>query len=79
MFNKKLLATAIAGSSAVLGQIPAFAENESSMVLEEVVVTATRRAESAQDVPIPVTAISGDRLERSFAQDARDLNGIAPN
>src|SRR5690606_39767031 len=48
-------------------------------VLEEVVVTATRRTESLQDVPISVTAIAGENLQSTYPQDARDLNGIAPN
>ena len=78
-FTKSLLATAIAGSSTLMSAGASFAEESSAKVLEEIVVTATRRAESSQDVPVPVTAIAGDRLERSFAQDARDLNGIAPN
>ncbi|MEQ8914794.1 MAG: TonB-dependent receptor, partial [Pseudomonadales bacterium] len=58
----------------------AFAQPERAAgVLEEVVVTATRRTASLQDVPISVTAISGDRLQSNYPQDARDLNGIAPN
>jgi iron complex outermembrane recepter protein len=84
MFKKKLLAravaSAVAGSGLAVAGAPAFAaDSPRTYTLEEIVVTATRRAESVQDVPIPVTAISGDRLERSYAQDARDLNGIAPN
>ena len=47
--------------------------------LEEVVVTATRREASLQDVAIPMTAISGEALERAFAQDLRDLTNAAPN
>ena len=48
-------------------------------VLEEVVVTATKRAESVQDVSIPLTAVSGEMLKRQFAQDLRDLTDQAPN
>lgn len=51
----------------------------SATVLEEVVVTATKRAESVQDVSIPLTAVSGEQLERQFAQDLRDLTDQAPN
>jgi iron complex outermembrane recepter protein len=84
MFKQKKLACAIAGivagGSLAVGGLPAFAaETPRANVLEELVVTATRRSESVQEVPISVTAISGDRLERTYAQDARDLNGIAPN
>ena len=79
MFKKSLLASAVASAGMAVTAVPSWSAETSGAVLEEIVVTATRRAESVQDVPIPVTAIAGDRLERSFAQDARDLNGIAPN
>ena len=48
-------------------------------VLEEIIVTATRRDASQQDVSIPMTAVSGEALERHFAQDLRDLTNAAPN
>ena len=42
--------------------------------LEEIVVTATYRAENVQEVPIAVTAMSGEMMARS---DIHDLDGIA--
>ena len=33
------------------------------LVLEEVIVTAQKRAESLQDVPISVTALQGDKCQ----------------
>ncbi len=54
-------------------------ERAASTALEEIIVTATRRESSAQDVSIPVTAVSGEALERTFAQDLRDLTAAAPN
>ena len=41
--------------------------------LQEVVVTATRRAMSAQDVPISITAVSGAALEQAGIQDIAGL------
>jgi iron complex outermembrane receptor protein len=47
---------------------------------EELIVTATRRAESAQDVPINISAVSGDTLEQKRIVDlatfARQLPGL---
>ncbi|MGQ9427468.1 TonB-dependent receptor [Gilvimarinus sp. F26214L] len=48
-------------------------------VLEEIVVTAQRKAESIQDVPIAVSAFSGDDMELRRLDDARDLQTAVPN
>ena len=42
---------------------PLFAQ----VVLEEVIVTATKRAESIQDVPISITSLSDERLNSKFS------------
>ena len=47
--------------------------------VEGVVVTARRREESLQDVPIAVSAFSAERLERQGAQDITALQQITPN
>ncbi|HEU4499949.1 MAG TPA: TonB-dependent receptor, partial [Sphingomicrobium sp.] len=45
----------------------------------EIVVTARRRAEALQDVPIAVTAYSGAQLEREGALDITDIGDTTPN
>ena len=47
-------------------------------VLEEVIVTAQKRAESAQDVPIAITAFSGDAIENKNIFSAKDLQKFTP-
>ena len=47
--------------------------------LEEVVVTARRRSENLQDVPLAVTAISSEMLTQQNVTNLEDLNGYAPN
>ena len=56
--------------------IPSFT-NEGA-TLEEIIVTARKQEESAQDVPIAITAIS-EQLRNSSVRDLEDLNGYAPN
>lgn len=51
----------------------------SDFTIEEIVVTATKRAESIQDVPISVSAFSGEFLEKSGLESLQDLGNIAPN
>ena len=48
-------------------------------VLEEVIVTAQKRVEKLQDVPISITAISGAQLENRGIKSAANLNALAPN
>jgi iron complex outermembrane recepter protein len=45
----------------------------------EIVVTARRREENLQDVPIAVTAYSGEALEAQGAIDITDLSDTTPN
>ena len=50
-----------------------------SGIIEELLVTARRREENVQEVPIPVTALSGQDLKDRAADDVRDLMRITPN
>ena len=47
--------------------------------IEEIVVTATKRAENIQDVPISISAYSGNFIEESNIQTLQDLSLYAPN
>lgn len=44
-----------------------------------IVVTAQKREQNLQEVPLAITAISGERLEQMQVTDTRDLSGLAPN
>ena len=48
-------------------------------MLEEVIVTAQKRAQSIQDVPISITAFSGDFLEENGIQKISQVAQITPN
>lgn len=53
---------------------------QAQAVLEEVVVTAQRREENIQDVPISITSMTGDRLNARFSGggDILQLANAAP-
>ncbi|HEY7775603.1 MAG TPA: TonB-dependent receptor plug domain-containing protein, partial [Kineobactrum sp.] len=73
-------AIALAVSLAAATQFsPAIAQTETSFALEEVLVTARRRSENLQDVPIAVTALSGDALRLRGASDISELAQIIPS
>lgn len=51
---------------------------EQAASLDDVIVTAQRRAQSLQEVPIAVTAFSAEMLERTGAQGIQDIAAKAP-
>ncbi len=76
---------AIAVASAAMFIAPAaYAQDETAEEgagLSEIVVTAQRREENLQDVPLSVTAVSGDKLDAISAGgvDIRGISGRVPS
>ena len=62
-----LLALALTYSGAVAAQI------------EEIVVTAQKRAEDIQDVPISISAFSGDFIEDAGIRDLQEMGNYTPD
>jgi outer membrane receptor protein involved in Fe transport len=58
---------------------PAPADEDKMKGIEEIVVTARKREESIQDIPIAVTAISADDLATSNIDDVADIQFNVPN
>jgi iron complex outermembrane recepter protein len=63
---------------------PAFAQDAAEQTaqggqLEEIIVTATKRATALSEVPLAVSAISGDALKAAGAVDIRALTGLSPS
>src|SRR3974390_1371302 len=73
-WKKFILAAAVAGALA-----PDLAIAEDATALEDIVVTAERRAERAQDTPIAITAISETDLEKHGVRIAGDISNVVPN
>ena len=69
------VATALAGQGLILGT-PAGAQQAG---LEEVIVTATRRALNLQEVPISVVAVTGEELELRGLETMENLSATIPN
>ncbi|MBS0416488.1 MAG: TonB-dependent receptor [Proteobacteria bacterium] len=53
--------------------------DESPAVLSEIIVTARKRAEDVRDVPISITTLSADQIDKMGARDFRELDGYIPN
>lgn len=76
---KKLLKCGLALLTAVTVYGPVNAQVASENVLEEITVTAQKREENLQDVPISITAISGEVLRQDSVASLHDLSGRIPN
>jgi len=81
-YARSAILACAASSAALLWGNPAFAQSAgepAASSLEEVVVTARRREERLQDVPIAVAAFSPERLQQAQVTTARQLVGMAPS
>lgn len=58
---------------------PAARQPERSRVLEEIIVTAQKREQSLTDVPLSVSALSGEKLRDAGIENLSDLSEYAPN
>lgn len=71
--NKRSIVTAVATIVGAAMTVPVMAQ------LEEVVVTATKREQTLQDIPISIQAISGDYVDEFNMTDIQDVAGTIPN
>ena len=70
-----LLGTLAATGLSALPSMPAVADQ----VLEEVIVTAQKRSESLQDVPVAISAFTGETLEDLGVDNIKDIQAVTPN
>jgi iron complex outermembrane receptor protein len=56
----------------------AYAQSNDSAQLEEIIVTSTKRAERLQDVPVAVTALTQDVLDRNNVRELGDVVKLSP-
>ena len=74
--NHKRNAIALAVASAISMQ--AAQAQDSGDIIDEVIVTATKRAVDIQDVPVAVTSVSGDKLVKMQINDILSLEKAIP-
>ena len=71
-----ILVITASGSLLMSGQASA---EVASQGIEEVVVTARRREETAQTVPIPISALSSEYLEDRGITEIQRIEQVTPN
>lgn len=73
------LTIALIATSPVRAQTATDGSEGSSNQLEEIVVTAQKRGQNLQDVPLSVTAFTGDTLAAAGVVNAMDLQRVDPS
>lgn len=58
---------------------PATSASEDTFQGNEIVVTATKREQTLQDVPVAVTVTTAQVIERAFIRDIKDLATVVPS
>ena len=76
--KKSSLFLAVTTAVTAIGAPSALAQ-ESSFAIEEVVVTARKRSENLQEVPIAISAIDAETMERAGVERAGDYISLIPN
>ena len=81
MKNHRVKGFALASVAAALAVSPAaFAQDdEFGAIIEEIMVTATKREASIYEVPVAVTAFEGDKLAQQGIVDIIDIGKFVPN
>ncbi|MDX2305079.1 MAG: TonB-dependent receptor [Microscillaceae bacterium] len=51
---------------------------KSDLILSEIIVSARRRSETAQEIPIPISVVSGDFIQQSGAFNINRLKELVP-
>jgi iron complex outermembrane receptor protein len=76
--SPKRTVVAQAISTALLAGVAAGPLLAQEVVIEEIIVTATKRAESVMDVPLAITAMSGESIRDINLNDVKDLIAFTP-
>lgn len=82
MRNSKVVISTLCGAASLAIAFPALAQEsqtDTGIASNEIIVTAQRREERAQDVPVVITAISSQKLEQLDINEPQDLYGMAPS
>lgn len=62
----------------VSGLMSSMAANSQGIAIEEILVTAQKRSENIMDVPISITALTADSLQRSKISGMDDIQMVVP-
>ncbi|MEK7266560.1 MAG: TonB-dependent receptor [Pseudomonadota bacterium] len=76
-----LLGAVSIGALALFAPLPSYAQEEGASAggFDEIIVSAQRREQSAQDVPISLKSFGGDAIDQQSISEAADYLALTPN
>jgi outer membrane receptor for ferrienterochelin and colicin len=74
--NPLLAALALAGLTS--GQVQAQVEQDADKVIDQIIVTASKRALTLQETPIAVAVVTKEAIEQTQVFDIADLQALVP-
>lgn len=83
-FSRAVTFILLSGVSMAGFAVPAYAQDaqdakEEDSFSDEIIVTAQKREQNVQDIPLSISVISGDQAELQGITEIKDLGAIAPN
>ena len=80
-FNRTTAFALLAGVSIGSLAMPAYAQSAANddSLLGDIVVTAQKREQNLQDIPLSISAISGAQAEFQGLSDIKDIGAVSPN
>ena len=76
--NRHKLLTSASICALALGSPAAYGQDDEDLAFEEIIVTATKRNESIQDVPLAITAFTAETVKRVNLDDVKELIKFSP-
>lgn len=73
---KKSVFSVVLGLATTMALSPAFAQ---SGAIEEIIVTASKRPQTLQEIPIAVSVVNADTIEKAQINDILDLQSLVPS
>ena len=77
--NTLILSASLIATSFITVPQTAFAQDDGTYQIDEIVVSARKREESLQDVPIAVTALDAAAIENLHTSTITGIDRLVPN
>ena len=79
MFNKPFLTGATIALILPFAAPATAQESQASEFLEEIVVLATKREQTLQEVPVAVSVVTAETIDQAQVRDIKDLQSLVPS